>query len=235
MTAPIAEDAKIAENYREVQARVAEAAIRSGRLPGDVRIVGVTKYVGVDGAMALFRAGCQDLGESRPQALWDKAAQMPPDVRWHLIGHLQRNKVRRTLPQVTLFHSLDSMRLAEQFVDDATSLGLVVRVLLEINLTNDASKTGMGAGEAEKWLRQYADTPSMQGVLKLDGLMGMSSLGASEEQARAEFASLRSYRDGWNQALGLAMSELSMGMSDDYEIAIEEGATLVRIGSRLFK
>jgi pyridoxal phosphate enzyme (YggS family) len=235
MSAESALEAKVRANFQAISSSVADAATRSGRDGSDIRIVGVTKYVGVEGAKALVRAGCLDLGESRPQGMWEKSDRLPAEVRWHLIGHVQRNKVRRSLPRLHLLHSLDSMRLAVQLVEDAKVVDVVVRALLEINLTEDGSKTGMSFQAAEDLVQRYSDEPAMRERLQLVGLMGMSSLNGGADRVRREFASLREWRDRWNARLGLGMTELSMGMSEDFEIGIEEGSTLVRIGSRLFQ
>lgn len=227
--------ARIRENFLEIQGLVTAAAARSGRSADAVRIVGVTKYVDASAARAVVEAGCLDLGESRPQSLWDKAEQLPGSVRWHLIGHLQRNKCKRTLPLLHMLHSLDSWRLAEQIVADAAPQSPPVRVLLEVNLTLDPTKTGLPPEAALPWLHQYLNAPNLRQRLHLVGLMGMSSLAADRDQTRREFAHLRELRDRWSHELGLPLPELSMGMSDDFEIAIEEGSTCVRIGSRFFR
>ncbi|MFN7738571.1 MAG: YggS family pyridoxal phosphate-dependent enzyme [Pirellula sp.] len=234
MTAKSASGPQIRKNFEEVQNRVQSAAVRSGRLASSVRIVGVTKYVGSQQARELVEAGCLDLAESRPQALWEKSAQLPCDVRWHLIGHLQRNKVKKTLPLLSMLHSLDSERLMEQLVLDARGLSRPLEALLEINGTDDSTKTGLMPQDAAKLLARYVDAPDMHSHLKIRGLMGMSTLRATADQIHREFESLRRMRDGWSKQFSLEMPELSMGMSDDYEIAIEEGSTMVRIGSRLF-
>jgi pyridoxal phosphate enzyme (YggS family) len=227
--------ARIRENFLEIQGLVADAASRSGRSADTVRIVGVTKYVDAAAARAVVEAGCIDLGESRPQSLWDKAAQLPNSVRWHLIGHLQRNKCKRTLPLLHMLHSLDSWRLAEQIAVDAAPLDAPVQALLEVNLTLDPAKTGLPPEAALPWLQQYVNDPNVRQRLHIVGLMGMSSLAADRDQTRREFAHLRELRDRWAHDLGLPLQELSMGMSDDFDIAIEEGSTCVRIGSRFFR
>lgn len=226
---------KIRENYLQVLRDVAEVASAAGRNPETVRVVAVTKYVDLADTRALVEAGCVDLGESRPQNVWEKAPQLPPSVRWHLIGHLQRNKVRRTLPQVHLLHSLDSMRLTEELTKEASSLDMSIGVLLEIRIAQDASKTGMAPEDATQWLERYVADERLRNRVRLQGLMGMSSLGADVSQVRREFASLRTWMETWNQRYALAMTELSMGMSQDFAIAIAEGSTVVRIGSRLFE
>jgi PLP dependent protein len=235
MNANVMRAEQIRKNYQQILKEVAAAESSAGRVAGGVRVVAVTKYVGVVETMALVEAGCLDLGESRPQSIWDKAPQLPADVRWHLIGHLQRNKVRRTLPFLHLMHSLDSQRLSAQIERDSMELGVCVSALLEINITQDLSKTGMQPGDAEVWLERYASEEGLRDRIRLLGLMGMSSLDADASQARREFASLRERCEAWNRRFGLKMSELSMGMSHDFVSAIAEGATLVRIGSRLFE
>lgn len=235
MTAKSASGPQILKNFEEVRDRVQSAAVRSGRLASSVRIVGVTKYVGSEPSRDLVEAGCMDLAESRPQALWEKAPQLPTVVRWHLIGHLQRNKVKRTLPFLAMLHSLDSERLMEQVVLDARGLSRPIEAMLEINATEDGTKTGLMPKDATKLLARYVDSPEMQPYLKIRGLMGMSTLHATADQIHREFESLRRMRDDWSTQFSLEMPELSMGMSDDFEIAIEEGATMVRIGSRLFE
>lgn len=227
--------AQIRANWVEIRQLVADAAVRSGRPADSVRIVGVTKYVDAAAAKSLLEAGCVDLGESRPQSLWEKSALLPSVVRWHLIGHLQRNKSKRTLPCLALIHSLDSWRLGQQLAQDASDLGRPAQALLEINLTEDSTKTGLGVAAAETWLDAYVESDTVRSHLSICGLMGMSTLQADAGQTRREFASLRELRERWSRRFGLPMETLSMGMSDDFELAIEEGSTMVRIGSRLFR
>ncbi|MBU6236212.1 MAG: YggS family pyridoxal phosphate-dependent enzyme [Planctomycetes bacterium] len=235
MSASSSRAEKIGKNYRNVLGEVANAAAAAGRSQAEIRTIGVTKYVGAAEAMALVDAGCLDLGESRPQEIWGKAPQLPSPVRWHLIGHLQRNKVRRTIPQIHLVHSLDSARLADEILKESQALGIRTAVLLEIQIAQDATKTGMQPQEAQTWLEHYASDDRKQSQLEVRGLMGMSSLGAESSQVHREFAFLRNQMHAWNQRFGMQMSELSMGMSQDFAIAIAEGSTMVRIGSRLFE
>lgn len=223
----------IARNVAHVRERIAAAAERAGRAADDVRLVAVTKYVGPAEIEHLLAAGCLDLGESRPQDLWEKAPLFPGrGARWHLIGHLQRNKIRRTLPLIELLHSADSGRLLNELDREAERLGHPVSVLLEVNISQDDSKTGMAAAEVARFLARWSYPH-----VRLRGLMGMASQGGDRDQARREFAALRELRD---ESRGLAPSrddfrELSMGMSGDFEEAILEGATIVRVGSALFE
>jgi PLP dependent protein len=224
----------ITENVTEVRAKIAAAAARSGRRAEEVTLVAVSKYVGAEEIAELLAAGCYDLGESRPQTLWQKAAQFTdPALRWHLIGHLQTNKIDRTLPLTHLIHSLDRASLIQPLQQSAQKQALVVPVLLEVNISGDAAKHGFEPEALEPLLDKLAELPN----LAVRGLMGMSGLESDPAQARREFASLREWRDRLqkNCPERIQLHELSMGMSGDYESAIEEGATIVRVGSALFE
>jgi len=224
---------RLEQNLADVRGRIAEAAGRSGRAADAVRLVGVTKYVSAEVAATLVDLKCYDLGESRPQAVWAKAeALCGRPVVWHLIGHLQRNKVRRTLPVVGWVHSLDSLRLLGAVDQEAASLGITVRGLLEVNISGDVAKHGWRPDE----LRQAFDQWVPRQHVSILGLMAMAGLEGDADQARREFAALRQFRDELaSRCPGVELSELSMGMSGDFEQAIEEGATIVRIGSALFE
>jgi hypothetical protein len=225
---------RIADNLAEVRGRIAEAARKSGREPGAVTLVAVTKYVTAEIVSAVVAAGCGELGESRPQDLWSKAAELAdPAIHWHLIGHLQRNKIRRTLALVDLIHSVDSLRLLTAINDEAGELGLCPRVLVEPNISGDLTKTGLSPQELEPLLASAAEYPHV----RICGLMGMASLAGGVSAAARDFAHLRELRDRLAATCppGVSLTELSMGMSGDFEVAIEHGATIVRIGSALFE
>jgi PLP dependent protein len=227
--------ARIAENLSRVRGRIADAAQRSGRAADAVKLVAVTKYVSADVARPLVEAGCHDLGESRPQQIWEKAAQLARlHVCWHLIGPLQRNKVRRTLPLVAMIHSVDSVRLLAVINEEAgTSAIGPIPVLLEVHISGEAAKHGFTPAELEALLAVAGDYPHVS----IRGLMGMASLEGGLDVARREFAGLRELRDRLRPRCppSVMLDELSMGMSGDFEVAIEEGATIVRIGSALFE
>jgi PLP dependent protein len=225
---------RIAENLAQVRGRIAEAARSSGREPAAVTLLAVTKYVPTQVAAALVAAGCCELGESRPQELWSKASELAnPAIHWHLIGHLQRNKIRRTLELVHLVHSVDSPRLLSALNQQAAELGRRPAVLLEANISGDITKTGMPPQELEPLLVQAPDFPHV----KICGLMGMASLEGGADAARRDFARLRQLRDRLATICpaNVSLTELSMGMSGDFEVAIAEGATIVRLGSALFE
>ncbi|HEY4233370.1 MAG TPA: YggS family pyridoxal phosphate-dependent enzyme [Lacipirellulaceae bacterium] len=239
----------IADNLRRVRERIAAAADSCGRTVDEIMLVGVTKYVGVAEAGELISAGCPDLGESRPQELWAKSGELasasgdshthlPP--RWHLIGHLQRNKIRRTLPLVALIHSVDSLRLLAAIDADARAIAEIgdnisspVRLLLEVNTSGESAKQGLAPDEVEPLLVAATTYPSVA----ICGLMTMAALDGGPEVAVRNFAMLRDLRDRLRPLAPkcVRLDELSMGMSGDFEIAIREGATIVRVGSALWE
>ena len=229
---------RIAANVQEVRQRINQSAVKSGRTGKDVRFIAVSKYADPGDGMveALFAAGCNELGESRPQRLLEKAefyTDVP--VRWHLIGSLQRNKVRKILSVTTLIHSLDSLRLAEAIDRIAGEEQLpAVRCLLEVAISQDTEKQGIDPQQVPEIL----DKISAYKHIAVDGLMGMAGLESDEPQIHREFAMLRQTAESAKDRglpANISLSELSMGMSGDFEIAIEEGATIVRIGSVLYQ
>ena len=226
---------RVRANYLAVLDRIQTAATRSSRNSGDILLLGVTKYVDATIARWLVEFGCKQLAESRPQILWEKAAALSDlPVQWHLIGHLQRNKAKRTLPIVSTMHSLDSARILAQIQQDTSRRETPLQLLLEINVSGAPEKTGMLVSEGEELLEQWVTKSHEFTNLTIVGLMGMGTLDGGASQARRDFESLRKLRDVWENRFGIRLRELSMGMSEDFEVAIEEGATMVRIGSTLF-
>jgi pyridoxal phosphate enzyme (YggS family) len=229
----------IADNLRRVRERIAGAAEAAGRRANEIMLVGVTKYVSVAQAIELVEAGCTDLGESRPQELWSKAGELASasgkiarEIHWHLIGHLQRNKLRRTLPLVSLIHSVDSERLLAAIDAEWQTLTAAsskpappIRVLLEVNTSVEAAKHGLAPAEVEPLLAAASQFPRVE----ICGLMTMAALEGGLEVAAKNFATLRQLADRFQ------LKERSMGMSGDFEVAIREGATIVRIGSALWE
>ena len=226
---------KLSQNVERIRARIAAAAEQSGRAANAVKLVAVTKYVGPEIIRDLVSAGCQDLGESRPQAFWEKAESLSDlEVRWHQIGHLQRNKLKRTLPVSDLIHSVDSPRLLSAINATQAQLDPSQRqaILLEVNVSGDAAKHGFHENDLAEAIESAL---SMKDV-ELRGLMAMAGLGNSGEEARRDFSRLRELRDRMAERFPEAdLAELSMGMSGDFEEAIAEGSTLVRVGSALFE
>lgn len=219
----------LAANVARVQARIAAAARRGGRRPEDVTLVAVTKGVDASQILEAVAAGVQDLGENRVQEAASKAAAVSAGARWHLVGHLQRNKVRQAVALFTVIHSLDGARLA---ADVSRRAAAPVDVLLQVNVAGDAQKFGVPPEEAPTVLRAIAGLPALHVV----GLMTIAPLSGDPEETRPVFGRLRGLRDDL-EALGIAgvtLPHLSMGMSGDFEIAVEEGATMVRIGRAIF-
>jgi pyridoxal phosphate enzyme (YggS family) len=219
--------ADLPDRVADIRARIGSAVARGGHNQS-VTIVAVTKTHGPEAADAAFEAGIADVGENRVQEALRKMPLVRSPVRWHLIGHLQRNKVR-SLEQFHLLHSLDSSRLADAVRAFAGARGRAARVLLEVNVSGEASKGGFSPSDAER------EGDRLRGVseIELAGVMTMAPLDAPESVLRAAFGGARAVRDQLRR-IGHPATELSMGMSSDYEIAVEEGATLVRLGTILF-
>ena len=225
---------KFKQNISDVNGRIAAAAAKAGRAADEVTLVGVTKYVDAQVTREFAEAGHRVLGENRPQQLWQKQDELADlDIEWHLIGHLQRNKAKRTVELATLIHSVDSLRLLKSIDGVAADQNKTARVLLEINVSGEEAKHGFSANELPAIVEAVADFKAIQ----VDGLMAMAGLAGDQDDARREFASLRELAEqtvGTGLPANVQMKELSMGMSGDFETAIEEGATIVRVGSALF-
>jgi pyridoxal phosphate enzyme (YggS family) len=222
----------MAERLEAVETRIAAACRRASRPRGDVKLVAVTKTVSSQMASRLVELGVLDLGENRPQELWRKAAELPANVRWHLIGHLQRNKVEKTLPLTTLTHSADSLRILQAIDAEASKQSRTVEVLLECNASGEAAKQGFALADVPKMLSELRKLR----FVRIAGLMTMAAYDVEPEKCRPTFASLRRLRDALASQMPPPhqMVHLSMGMSNDFEVAIEEGATMVRLGTVLF-
>ena len=219
----------LAARLAGVRDRIAGAATRAGRDPADVALVAVTKTVSARVAGLLPGLGAPDLGEGRPQSLWAKADALPA-ARWHLVGHLQRNKLDRTVPAAALIHSCDSLKLLAALDAAGRARGEPVAVLLEVNCSGEAAKGGF----APAAVPAAGDVlMSLPGV-RCGGLMTMAAFHADPGDCRPAFAELRAVRDRLRASTGLPLPHLSMGMSNDFDVAVEEGATLVRVGTTLF-
>jgi len=224
------EPKRIEENYRRVLGRIAAAAARAGRDPGGVTLVAVTKSVGVEEVRILHALGHRDFGENRIQPARDKiAATRPLGLRWHMIGHLQRNKVKEALENFALIHSLDSLRLAEEIERRAAGRGEQRELFVEVNVSGETSKFGLRPDEVVGLLEVAARLPH----LHITGLMTMAPFSAEAEASRPYFRQLRQLQAALREKYP-DLVHLSMGMSQDFEVAIEEGADFVRIGTALF-
>jgi PLP dependent protein len=224
--------ALVRDRLKVVRARVAEAALRSGRSPEEVRLLVATKYFAPCQISSLAEAGVRLVGENRAEDLREKQEAFEDAFEWHFIGHLQRRKAREVVGRVSLIHSLDSARLVEELAKRAPEEG--VEVLLQVNVGGEESKYGVSEGEVEALLEVVARTG---GRVKARGFMTLAPLVDRAEDVRYVFTKLRAIRDrlrgGWSNHFDL--SELSMGMSNDYAVAVEEGATIVRIGRAMIE
>ena len=218
------------ENLATVQARIAGAARACGRDPAGVRLVAVSKTVEPAVIQAAYDAGQRAFGENRAQDLQRKALALPPDCEWHMIGHVQTNKVRPVVRLAAWIHSVDSPALLERLERIAAEEGRRPRVLIEINVAGELNKTGAPVAAAEALLATALACPH----LDCRGFMTMAPYGADSGQLRHVFGGLRDLRDRLAAATGAALPELSMGMSGDFEVAIEQGATMVRVGTAIF-
>jgi pyridoxal phosphate enzyme (YggS family) len=214
----------IEANIREVQRRMARACERSRRSPDEITLVAVTKGADVSTIRAAFQYGIRDLGENRVQEAEGKIAQLAdlkPDVTWHMVGHLQSNKTKSAVELFDIIHSVDSIKLAEVL---SRRVEKPLPVLLEVNVSGEATKGGFSVGETEAAVKEIGRLPN----LKLMGLMTVAPVTAEPEAVRPVFRKLRELRDS------LGLKHLSMGMTDDFEVAVEEGATMLRIGRAIF-
>lgn len=217
-------------NLAEIRARIAAAATRSGRAEADVELVAVSKTFPVEAVREAWNAGQTLFGESRVQEAVAKIPELPGALRWHFIGHLQKNKIRRALPLFELFHGVDSLELARDIDRIAGEEGVFPRVLLEVNVAGEASKFGFRPDTLERELDALLALPRLQ----VEGLMTIAPYADEPEHSRPFFRELRELRDRLAASSAAPLTTLSMGMSGDFEIAIEEGATLVRVGTAIF-
>ncbi len=222
----------VADNYREVARRVGEACARSGRNRKEVTLIAVSKTKPVELIREAMDAGADVFGENKVQELCDKYEQLPKTLHWHLIGHLQRNKVKYIVDKVDLIHSVDSMRLAEEISKEAEKKQTDVKVLIEVNVAQEESKFGVSVDETEELVREIAKLPRIH-VL---GLMTIAPNVSDPEENRPVFRTLKKLAVDikMKNIDNVRMDVLSMGMTGDYQVAIEEGATMVRVGTGIF-
>lgn len=222
----------IIENYRNVSKNVKEACLRAGRNPEEVTLIAVSKTKPVSMIEELLSEGVMNFGENRPQELKDKYEILPKDLRWHMIGHLQRNKVKYVVGRSCLIHSVESLRLAEAIQEEAQKKQLVMPVLVEVNVAQEDTKYGLTIEETPDFIRKIAEFPNLQ----VNGLMTIAPFVENPEDNRIHFRNLyKLFIDIKGRNIdNVNMCDLSMGMTNDYEIAIEEGATMVRVGTGIF-
>jgi pyridoxal phosphate enzyme (YggS family) len=220
----------IAQNLKKVRAAIVAAAQRAGRDPGGVRLVAVSKTVDLERLRAAIDAGHDLFGENYLQEARDKIAALGRQVSWHLVGHLQSNKARGAVELFDLIHAVDRIKLARALDAAAARLGKVQDVLIQVNQGGEATKSGVGPSAAPALLQEVARLPH----LRVLGLMTMPPWFPDPEAARPFFRALRELRDRLRGLTGLPLTELSMGMSGDFAVAVEEGSTLVRVGTAIF-
>lgn len=224
---------RIHSNLENVRSRLAEALDRAGRAPDSCRLLAVTKNRTVDQVEALARAGQRELGENRVQEAASKIPAVKADARWHLVGHLQRNKVKKALSLFEVVHSVDSVRLLDALGRAAGAASREIEIFLEVNVSGEESKYGFRSDDVGEACRRAREYPA----LKLRGLMTMAPFVDDPETVRPVFRDLQRLRDRLNDSGACAepLTELSMGMTQDFEVAAEEGATWVRVGTALFE
>lgn len=222
----------IKENLEIVKQNMRDACKKSGRDPESVRLIAVSKTKPVEDVQKAYQCGCRDFGENKVQELVEKYEKMPKDIRWHMIGHLQRNKVKYIVDKVYLIHSVDSVRLAEEISREAVKKQVTVSVLVEVNVAGEDSKFGTTSEEAVSLVEEIAKLPG----ICVKGLMTIAPYVENAEENRLYFAKLKQiYVDIIHKNIdNVCMEELSMGMTGDYEIAITEGATYIRVGTGIF-
>ena len=222
----------IKEQLEEVRERVNAACLRAGRDPKSVTLIAVSKTKPAQAVQEAYEAGARDFGENKVQEILQKQPALPQDIRWHMIGHLQRNKVHQVIGKAVLIHAVDSLRLAEQIEQEAAKQNLDVDVLLEINVAKEESKYGFFLEDAEEAIRRISSLPHVH----IRGLMTIAPFVENPEENRGIFQKLYQFSVDINDKNidNVTMGVLSMGMSGDFEVAIEEGATMVRVGTSIF-
>lgn len=222
----------LANNLQEVEKKIQEACARVNRSRDEITLIAVSKTKPISMLTEAYELGVRDFGENKVQELSEKYPQMPSDIRWHLIGHLQRNKVRQVIDKATLIHSVDSIRLAEAIEHEAAKKDIVVNILLEVNVAEEESKFGFKTEELLSAVKQISTYPH----LRIKGLMTIAPFVENPEENRTVFAHLHklSVDIAEKNIDNVSVDILSMGMTNDYQVAIEEGATMIRVGTGIF-
>ena len=220
------------DNFETVEKNVANACARAGRDRSEVTLIAVSKTKPVEMLREVYDAGSRDFGENKVQEICEKYDKLPSDIKWHMIGHLQRNKVKQVIDKVTLIHSVDSYRLAQEISVQAQKKGLSIPILIEVNIAGEESKFGISADDTIQLVEEIAALPN----LKIQGLMTIAPYVVDPEENRLYFRQIKQLSvDIKNKNIdNVSMDILSMGMTGDYEVAIEEGATMVRVGTGIF-
>lgn len=222
----------IAENLKTIQAQIQSACALSDRDPSEVTLIAVSKTKPVSALREAYEAGARDFGENKVQELIDKIPQLPDDIRWHMIGHLQRNKVKYIIGKVALIHSVDSLRLAEEISRESIHQGVETDILIEVNVAEEESKFGVSLRDAPELVKKIAELPGIH----IKGLMTIAPYTEVSEKNRPYFVKMRELSVDIERKNidNVSMNVLSMGMTGDYSVAVEEGATCVRVGTGIF-
>lgn len=220
----------ISENLDRVREQIAGAAAKAGRSANDVELVAISKTHPVEMVREAIEAGQTLFGESRVQEARTKIPDLPSNIRWHFVGHLQKNKVRQALPLFEMIHSVDSLALAQDINRIAEEEGSFPRVLLEVNVAGEGSKFGFASHQLRQQIGALLALPR----LSIEGLMCIPPLAVESEDSRKFFVEVRELRDSLEKEFSLKLPQLSMGMTQDFSVGIEEGATLVRVGTAIF-
>lgn len=220
------------KNYDEVRAKIDNAAKKAGRDPKEVTLIAVSKTKPIEMLEPIYEHGCRDFGENKVQELTQKYEVLPKDIRWHMIGHLQRNKVKYIVDKVYMIHSVDSYRLAEEISKEALKKNVTVKILIEVNVAMEESKFGTTVSDTIELVTQIAALPG----ISIQGLMTIAPYVENPEENRQYFEKLKELSvDIMTKNIdNVNMNVLSMGMTGDYEVAVEEGATFVRVGTGIF-
>lgn len=229
---PEKERAMLKDNFETVEKNVAAACKRAGRDRSEVTLIAVSKTKPVEMLREVYDAGARDFGENKVQEICEKYDQLPSDIKWHMIGHLQRNKVKQVIDKAALIHSVDSYRLAQEISVQAQKKGLTIPILVEVNIAGEESKFGISAEDTIQLVEEISVLPN----LKIQGLMTIAPYVVDAEENRLYFRQIKQLSvDIKNKNIdNVSMDILSMGMTGDYEVAIEEGATMVRVGTGIF-
>lgn len=222
----------IRDHLNEVRENIQKACEKAGRSPQEVTLIAVSKTKPLFMLEEAYEAGARDFGENKVQEILEKHPKMPEDARFHMIGHLQRNKVKQVLPHAVLIHSVDSYRLAEQISQEAGKLGITAKILLEVNVAKEESKFGMMPEDVEEMAGQIAALPHLQ----IEGLMTIAPFVDDPEENRPVFRKLYQLSVDIKKKNidNVNMGVLSMGMTGDYQVAVEEGSTMIRVGTGIF-
>ena len=222
----------IKQNLAEVEEKICAACDRAGRDRNEVTLIAVSKTKPVEMLEACMEQGITVFGENKVQELCEKYEVLPKNLHWHMIGHLQRNKVKYITDKVEMIHSVDSLRLAQAISDDAVKKGVNVNILIEVNVGEEDSKFGLKTEETESLVRQVAELPN----ISIKGLMTIAPYTEVQEENRTIFRTLKQLSVDIDRKNidNVSMNVLSMGMTGDYEVAIEEGATMIRVGTGIF-